>query len=258
MVGFFLKKSFFDGFDNLWKLIILNVLYGFLLFIGISFPIHCFSGNFNYILVSLFVMSILFSSYSYGANYFLFKWSCYEQGSLKDCLQNYKGKFKLILIHSILSYLIFLVIPLSQYLYLSSRKPVGAFVALLLFDFEVILFLIHQFFFPVCYYYNSDGSSVVKRSFAIGIDSFGYSFLLILRSLFDFVLSVITFSAIPGICGIGLSRMDMVRLLAKRYKYIESNTGVTKKDVDWHLILEDDINSTGKRTIRSIIFPWKD
>lgn len=258
MLGFFLKKSFFDGFDNFWKLVVLNIIFGLFIVLGVFLPLHVFSGNFNILLISFLFVSFFLSLYSFGANYFLFKWSCYEQGSLKDCLRNYKGKFKLIVIHTILSYSIFLVIPLSQYLYISGGKLLGLFATLLLFDLEIVFFMIHQYFYPVCFYYDSDGASVLKRCLAIAVDNFGYSFLLILRTVIDFAITVLSFSTVPGICGIGLARMDMVRFLTRRYQYIEANNGISKKDADWKLILANDLESTGKRTFRNMIFPWKD
>lgn len=258
MVGFFLKKSFFDGFDNFWKLVVLNVLFGILTVSGVFLPLHFFAGNYNLILISLFMTAFLFSLYSYGANYFLFKWSCYEQGNLRNCLKSYKGKFKIILVHAVLSYTAFCVIPLSQYLYLSAGKIIGLFITLLLFDFEVIILSVTQFFYPVSFYYDSDEASLLKRSLAIAFDNFGYSMLLVLKSILDFIITVFTFSIIPGICGIGLARMDMVRLLTRRYQYLEANEGVTKKDADWKQILAEDITSTGTRTFRNMFFPWKD
>ncbi len=177
---------------------------------------------------------------------------------MKNCLKNYKGKFKIILFHAVLSFTAFCVIPLSQYLYLSAGKIIGLFITLLLFDFEIIIIIVNQFFYPVSFYYDSDEVSVFKRSLAIAFDNFGYSMLLVLKSIIDFIITIFTFSIIPGICGIGIARMDMVRLLTRRYQYLEANKGINKKDADWKQILADDITSTGTRTLRNMIFPWKD
>lgn len=258
MIGFLFKKSFFDGYDNFWKLFLLNIGYGILIIGGISASYFISHGNLFSLGILVLISVFVFSVYSFGANFFFYKWTCYESGTIINCFKNYKGNWSLILEYTLFLFISIFVIPLGQYLYLSSKQLLGYLIAFLMLGFEIINFQIIQFYFPVCYYSEFDKKAVLKKSMMFAFDNPGYSIILILCSIFDLALTVLSMSTIPGIGGICISRMDTTRLLTERYQYLEEHHELNKKNAEWISILSEDIQSTGKRTLRTMLFPWKD
>lgn len=258
MIGFLFKKSFFDGYDNFWGLFLLNVLYGILV-IGLAFTSFILSSQ-NLLLLGILVLISFFviSFYAFGAYYFFYKWSNYEQGRLKECISCYKGNLSIVLEYTAFLYLTFFLIPVAQYVYLSSNQLVSYLIAFFLVGVEFVNLLTVQFFLPICYYSDFDRKSALKQCVAYAFDNLGCSLFLLLRSTFDLALTIVSFGIIPGLGGIGISRTDTVRLLTERYQYLESNPGILKKEADINEMFAEDIESTGKRTLRNMIFPWKD
>lgn len=258
MVGFFFKKSFFDGYDNFLKLILFNFLYAAITVGGIWSSFFFFSDRPILLFLCFYLTSFLTAFYSFGVNFFLYKWSCYEKGYLNDCVRQYRGNFKCIVVFSIILFFFLFVIPFTQYLYLSESNPIGFLVTMVLFGFEILFLFVVQFYYPVCYYSELSAKSVINICLAYSFDNIPYSLILAIRSVFDLALTVVSLGIIPGIGGIGLSGMTMVRLLTERYQFLEKNESLSKKDADWNTILASDKVSTGKRTLRNMIFPWKD
>ncbi len=62
---------------------------------------------------------------------------------------------------------------------------------------------------------------------------------------------------VPGICGIMLSGQDMMKLLMKKYDWLEENPNKTKKDLNWDELLQEEKDTIGPRSLKSMIFPWK-
>ena len=79
-----------------------------------------------------------------------------------------------------------------------------------------------------------------------------------MRTLLDLVLSLLTATMIPGVAGISLSRMDTTKLLMLKYDFLEANPDSTKKDINWEDLLYEERQLVGPRTLKGMIFPWKD
>ena len=53
------------------------------------------------------------------------------------------------------------------------------------------------------------------------------------------------------------SRMATMKLLMKKYDFLEENPDATKKDINWEDLLYEDKQLVGPRSIKNMIFPWK-
>jgi hypothetical protein len=61
---------------------------------------------------------------------------------------------------------------------------------------------------------------------------------------------------LPGPGGLLLFLDEALRIRLLKYDWLEANPG--RKKIPWNTLLEDDREKTGSRSIKGLIFPWKD
>lgn len=258
MIGFLIKKVFFDIWDNLMMIIVTNL--GFLAPLALIL-LSGFLADYSVAAsVAVLVISILvFSLYSLGINATVFGYSRYR----RDGFRAFKEAFRYHLGHAffhfglciILVLLFAAVIPF----YFAIGNFFGFFMGMVVFWIALIVFLAMQFFFPLCFHVEADGPfKTFKKCFLVAGDNFGTSLFLLLRTIIDMLLTILTATMIPGFTGIALSRMDTMKLLMKKYDFLDANPNLTKKDLNWEDLLFEERELVGPRSLKGMIFPWKD
>lgn len=257
MVGFLVKKVFFDIWDNFISIVIMNL--GYLIIASSVVLASCIT---NYSLFGsyiLFGFSIfLFSFYSLGVSSLTFKLSQYKKPNFQDFKNSYKNYFSHLIVHFMVCLIIFICLCFVVPFYFSIQNMIGICFGTLLLVFSLSLIIALQFYFPICFYFEKENPvSTLKKSLGMFADNLGVSFFLFLRSIFDIILTIFTATLIPGITGISLSRMDTTRLLVKKYEFLSKNNS-SKKDLNWEELLEEEKQLLGPRSLKNMFFPWKD
>ena len=122
----------------------------------------------------------------------------------------------------------------------------------------IFLLLVLPYYFPLMNLLPGDGPwKTFKKCFLIAGDNLGYTFLLLLHNTVDLVLSVVTMGMVPGVTGLMLGSQDMMKLLMKKYDWMEENPGKGKKDMDWSELIYEEKETLGPRSLKNMIFPWK-
>lgn len=99
----------------------------------------------------------------------------------------------------------------------------------------------------------------LKASFALLLDNFGFTLFVTVWELVALGLSFFLAFLLPGFGGAALARVEAFRLRMRKYEWLESlPAGAARRPVPWKELLADDEERLGKRTLRSLIFPWKD
>jgi len=99
----------------------------------------------------------------------------------------------------------------------------------------------------------------LKASFAMLLDNFGFTLFVTVWELVSLALSFFTAFLVPGFGGAALARVEAFRLRMRKYEWLESlPPGAARKPVPWKELIADDEERLGKRTLRNLIFPWKD
>ncbi|MBN1241101.1 MAG: hypothetical protein JXA15_00170 [Spirochaetales bacterium] len=99
----------------------------------------------------------------------------------------------------------------------------------------------------------------LKASFAMLLDNLGFTLFVTVWELLSLALSIFTAFLVPGFGGAALARAEAFRLRMRKYEWLESlPEGAARKPVPWKRLLADDEERLGKRTLRNLIFPWKD
>lgn len=257
MVGFFIKKSFFDGWDNCLSLVLQNLIYvGFLLLN--MFLLYKLGENpyFFYSIILFFVLVVSISlggTAEVGKNYAFYisdTWSSYVKGIKR----NIKHSIFFFLVVLLLAFMVLFTIPF----YTSFDSILGIIPALILFWVLFFFLLALPYYFPLMTMLPGDGPlKTLRKAFIVSFDNPLISLFLFLHILIDIIISVLTVGLLPGLGGIMLSESVMMKLLMKKYDWLEANPGKTKKDISWDELLKEERDTIGPRSLKSMIFPWK-
>lgn len=257
MVGFLIKKGFFDIWDNLLMLVIMNL--GFivpLLIIFLSGAVGEYSAILSIILQVLAVL--VFSLYGLGVSAVTYGYSRYQKGGFKAFKEAFKYHIGHGFVHFLMCLVIAFLIMFVMPFYFAIGNIFGIFMGMLMFWLMFVIVLALQYYYPLCFHMEADGAfKTLKKCFIVVADNLGVTVLLLLRTIFDFVLTVLTATMVPGLCGISLIRMDHMRILMKKYDFMEANPDATKKDINWEDLLYEERQLVGPRSLKGMIFPWK-
>jgi len=73
-----------------------------------------------------------------------------------------------------------------------------------------------------------------------------------------FFISVFFAYLLPGIMTIFLWLNVGIKLRLYKYDFLEINKGSERKNIPWEELIAKDREMLGRRTLRGLIFPWKD
>ena len=254
MKGFFIKKAFFDGWDNLIAIALMNIAFlaviylGFVAFMGFS------SVAMLVVPLLLAVVSILLGgSASAVHNYSEYRgdtWAAIRTGIIRNI--RHSLLFSLILIMAVLNAL--LIIPF----YLSYANAFGLIIAVILLWLEIIILLCIPYYFPLMNHLPADRPFKTARKCIIIVgDNFGFTIFFFIYNIICVAFSVFTMGIIPGITGMQLAAEDAIRLIMMKYDYLEENPDADRKHIPWEDILYDEKEKVGPRSLKNMLFPWK-
>ena len=129
--------------------------------------------------------------------------------------------------------------------------------------FTLFCLLVGQYYLPLFVYARTRGYStalpgIMKRCLLFFMDNSGFSFFLLGHSVFCLVVSALPAFLIPGPAGVLLNLADALYLRLFKYQWLESlPAGALSKPVPWAILLADEQARLGERSLKSLIFPWK-
>jgi hypothetical protein len=260
MIGFLIKKTFFDFWDNMFRMVLLNL--GFIVSLAIPIflpgliPIPVLS-------VITFAAGLLWCFvYLAAAALSVKAVSDYGIFGFSDFLTNLKEGWKPGIVLGITGFVLFIIVWNTIPFYLQMNSLFGLFLAAIIFWTMVTAICSLQFFFAIRARLDSNLIKVFKKSFIIFFDNPGFAVYSLLHSIVTLILSTICALLFPGPAGLLLFLDEALRLRLLKYDWLEANpdeTGLNKKrKIPWDEILIDEREKTGTRSFRSFIFPWKD
>jgi len=257
MIGFLIKKSFFDIWDNLFKIALINL--GFIA--SLSFPIFIpqllepipLLG-----LASMFIGILWCFVYLSAAALTLRALSDYGNFGFADFLANLKIIWPFGLIMGGVVFLGYALCVVVIPFYLGMQSIVGILFAALIFWTLVVAVLAFQFFFAIRSRLDTKPLKVIKKSFIIFFDNAAFCIFSFIYSAIFLALSVFLAFLFPGPAGILLFLDEGLRLRLLKYDWLEANPEADRRKIPWDALLIEERERTGTRSFRSFIFPWKD
>jgi len=260
MIGFLIKKAFFDFWDNMFRMVLLNL--GFIASLAIPVflpglvPVPVLS-------VLLFAAGLLWCFVYLSAVALTVKAvSDYGVFGFSDFLANLKEGWKTGLLLGIACFLIYTVAMNAVPFYLRMNSPFGLFLAAVIFWIVFTAICSLQFFFAIRARLDTKPVKIFKKSFIIFFDNPGFAVYSFLHSVVLLILSAVFALLLPGPAGVLLFLDEALRLRLLKYDWLEANPGEPgskkRRKIPWDEILIDEREKTGTRSFRSFIFPWKD
>ena len=275
MILFLIKKTFFDFWDNLITIVLLNI--GFLI-IGLG-EIYFYWSFFKFGVTFLVNASIILTLFLY---YIFFVIGCivffiyvgavtkilkniadYKQPEFRDFFASLKETYKASSIFAIIFSSYFFVYFISGRFYLNLKFTISGFnigliIFIILFFISFFILLASQYFFPLQSTFDLKVKKNIKKMFLILFDNTGFSIMLLIINIIIFLLSFFTFFIFFGLTTNLLLLMVAFKLRLYKYDYLEEHPDYDKRSVPWDELLSYDRDMVGKRTLKGMIFPWKE
>jgi hypothetical protein len=115
-----------------------------------------------------------------------------------------------------------------------------------------------QYFLPLVVRRGGGIKANLKAAMTLFLDNPGFSFFLFFHSFISFALSLAVAFLAPGPAGVALASADAVKLRIRKYEWLEAHPGADRKKIPWAELLSEDKELVGTRTLKGMIFPWKD
>jgi len=260
MIGFLLKKTLYDLWDNMFRIVVLNIGFAATMAILVFIPPLAmrFIDSLALELALTAIGILICSIYLATAALTVKSVSDYGAFGFGDFFGNVKKAWLAGLIMGIFVFLIFLVVSVVIPFYLAMESLVGLALAALIFWVVVFALLSFQFYFTVYARLGSNLRKSFRKCMIIFLDNTGFSFFLLLHNIIVLALSFLLAFMFPGPAGVLLYLDEALRLRLLKYDYLEANPGANRRKIPWDVLLIEDREKTGTRSLRNFIFPWKD
>jgi hypothetical protein len=257
MFFFLIKKSFFDLWDNMFRVALLNI--GFIASAAIPILVPPLLTGIPVFQFAVLALGILWCCvYLAAAALVIPRISNYGGFGFKDFFENIKTAIPIGLVFGGALLLLFLVATTAIPFYSQINSIAGILFAALIFWTLIAACLSLQFFLVIRGRLDKKIFKSLKKSFIIFVDNPGFACYVLFCSIIQLALSVFLAFLIPGPAGILLFQDEALRLRLFKYDYLEENPDADRKKIPWDALLIDDRDKTGTRTLRNFIFPWKE
>ena len=261
MIGFLLRKTFYDLWDNMFKIVVLNL--GFLacttipVFLPVLIARFIESEILNVILVAsgILICSVYLSAAANSIRVI----SDYGTYHFSDFIKSFKTTWPAGLVMGGFVFLVFMIMTIVLPFYLTMEPPLaGLALSAIIFWTTIFALLSFQYYFSVYSRLGANITKSFKKCLLVSLDNTGLSIFLIIHNTFVLILSALLGFMFPGPVGILLYLDQALRLRLLKYDYLEANPDANRKKIPWDALLIDEREKTGTRSFRNFIFPWKD
>jgi hypothetical protein len=257
MIGFFIKKSFFDGWDNLFSLVALNSIYLIILIVFIILPLGSGLGN-AIVLASTMVGIVAFSVWHSLIAFVVRDAVDYRSIGFKTSIAKLAIAWKPGMALGLVNVLLWFAGTVAIPFYIMQNNFIGLFLASLLFWVSIVVLVASQYFLPLIARRGGTIRANIRIALSLFLDNIGFSFFLALHGTITLVASILMAFLAPGFAGLSVSAAVAVKLRLKKYEWLEATGSKDRKHIPWNELLEEEQELVGKRTLKGMIFPWKE
>lgn len=253
MINFLLRKSFYDYWDNLYKLLVINLCLALL--IALYIHLVYLQGNVYLGIPIIFLFNLLIGAASLLgmkiSDYDLPGFSLFFQGIKKVWVDALFFTACIALQMSIINHII------PFYLKLGNRLA-GLSLTMLVLWICAIWWFATIYYYPLRFRLKLSIIKAARQSLLFLADNPILTLGLLLTSLVLFMLSLAIAMLLPGISFLLVFYQVSGRTLLRKYRYLESHPDTDKKDIPWSHLLKEDLEILNRRSVKEIIFPWKE
>ena len=261
MIGFFIKKNFFDGWDHFLPLTLFNIV--FILIIFLFFTLAYLLSSIPVLsLLSLFICTILMGILLLAVSNLMSCLADYKSFSFKEIEEAIKCTWQHGCLFALIETLCWIVVGAAVPYYFSFKNFLGLFLGVSVLWIFAVIQLSLLWFFPIRSRLEPDFRKCLKKCFIVFFDNTGFTLFMVLYSFLLIVLTPFLAFLAPGFSGLLLAWNNAFKLRMYKYDWIEQHPEIpiqhVRKQIPWDELLAEDRETVGTRTIRNFIFPWKD
>lgn len=276
MLTLFFRKNFYDGWDNVISLFTPNLLMDISMIVctAACIPgVTIFKESEWYLYIWILMLLLGFAAFgviSIAWAYLAAETADYGTVEFKDFFKRLKTsipdgiKYGL----TVLAVLIFSVFNVKYFLFPANKEQTVTFAGLLagfVYLWVALVIIMALSWFPALKAKMNDGYlKCLKKCFIIFLDNLFPSIVISIYDFFLCIISIIMMGTAPGLAGIGLSRANALRLILKKYDYLEElnkksepmNSPLRRK-IPWKDLLAEELEANPPRTFKEFWMPWK-
>lgn len=268
MLLFLIKKSFFDMWDNFLAVVLINLGFIVLLMIPIWLPgliVPDAAATSDVLLLPAILLqaagTVLVFVYGGTVGMMAHDIVNYTRPEFRKFVpylkETWKSSLVLGLIYVAITFVFRIGVPF--YSALGEQNPLIGLAAIVFLMWAVIIFaLASQFYFPVRAQLDTKLRKILRKSFVILFDNTGFALFIAIGTIATAGISVFTALLIPGLTGVLIWHQAALKLRLYKYDYLEENPDANRRNIPWDALLIDDREKVGKRSLRGMIFPWKE
>ena len=257
MFAFLIKKTFFDMWDNMFRILLMNL--GYILVLAVFFLLAPLFTSVAALFVATLVVGVaLFSLYTGVVSKMCTDIADYKQPGFADLVRYLKESYASSLLLAVVLAVYIFIVSIAFQFYGGLKSLAGPLAIALLFWVTVGWVFASQYFFPIQSRLDRSFRKIFRKTFLVFFDNPAFSIGLFLCSVIVLVLSLFTALLLPGLSSILLLWNAAFKLRLYKYDWLEQNPGSNRKSIPWDALLVEDRERVGKRTLKGMIFPWKE
>ncbi|MBP5402889.1 MAG: hypothetical protein J6Y36_07010 [Treponema sp.] len=281
MILFLLKKNFFDSWENIINLLIPNLVIDVFFALGVFGYVKC-GFPFSYLALGLVftgvTLTVVFAG-CFGKN--ALSVANFGTATVGNYFSNIGQSFKDFFMFGMLAALVVLSAFTGLPLYMGINGFIGFVFFTMLSIFIFIMALGLQWFVALKIILGGDFKKTLRKCFEILFDNFGFSVFMLFYVWWPFIVCFVLLNVtgnlfsfpgvlgacvavtvfLPGFSGGVLSYVNALRLRLYKYDWLEQHKDLkkagTRKNIPWEALIKEDRDTLGKKSIRSLITPWK-
>ena len=256
MLLFMIKKSFFDVWDNLLTVALLNA--GLLALLAPTFLLARVETVAIAPAAGIGLAALLGFQYLGMAGRFARDMTDYRRPTWSNLWSYWKqGAYAAFVLGLIaLIHLLLLVIALPFYTALNSLLGFSALT--LLFWISLAWALAAQYYVPLQTRFHNRPLKLIRKCFLLLLDNIGFTIMLAIGALFIALISLLTAFLVPGPFGLLIWVQTGLKLRLLKYDYLEEYPDRRRRTIPWDALLVEERELVGTRTLRGMFFPWKE
>jgi hypothetical protein len=257
MIRFFIHKAFFDGWDNLFKLAALNV--GFLLVSGVFILGPDLAGAPLPLILTGFLLTLAASGIWWAACVqALSKVADYQEVGIQEFRRALREGLVPGLQFSAMAAALVVILAVAFPFYLGRGDALSIVALGIIFWSALGAMLTLQYYLPLRARLGGGFRRNLRKSFYLMMDNPLFSLFLLVYNTLVLIISMFLAFLVPGPAALALNLDVAVKLRLYKYDWLEANPDSRDKKIPWFELLVEDKERVGKRTLKGMIFPWKD
>ncbi|MBN2441974.1 MAG: hypothetical protein JXJ04_11525, partial [Spirochaetales bacterium] len=227
--------------------------------IGISYLVYMLQMN-EIIKGIIITLIVIFSFYIYnGAVHGMTRDIADDKNpGFKDFFRHLKSSLKISMLFAFIFSSIMILSLLSFDIYRQSTIIFRDAARFLILGSIIIIVTASQYFFPIYFGLDKRFPKMIKKMFLLFFDNPLFTFGLLIISAILIFISTFSIFIVPGFASVPLLLNVGLKLRLYKYDYLEDHPDTKSSKIPWDTLLHEDKIKVGKRTLKGMIFPWKE